>query len=109
MFKLPTKSDRRYRGFHPSRLHSLGYSNSLSQQAIAAHLSISYPVHLETNDGQRFIASRNEINMNLAHPGAELYGILKGPVTAFELMGQESYDRMLILIREVRGSYKLVE
>lgn len=103
MFQLPTHSDRKYIGKYPSRINSLGYSNSLSQMVIGAFLHIGYPVHFELNDGRRLIASRSEICMESACIGVELSTILKDPVTPIESLSQERYDEMMGLVRKARG------
>lgn len=56
--KLPTKSDRRYRGKYPTRVHSMSYSRSYTQDFIQGFLRLDgRPMHFELNNGERYIVS----------------------------------------------------
>lgn len=102
MYLLPTKSGRRYRGKYPDTIHSLGYSNSLSQQVIGGYLSINRPIHIELNNGRRYIAAAAEIDMAKAHLGADFNDVIKSPHEIIALL-QERYDEMMAKVRKVRG------
>lgn len=102
MFLLPTKSPIRYRGKYPMRVRSWSYARSLSTQALGAYLGIRKPVHLELNNGSRYIADLSELRTDLPHIGVELEAMLsKNPTTLVELSWEE-YDEMLTLVRRVR-------
>lgn len=103
MYQLPQKVVNLYRGKYPDRISQLGYSNSLSQQVIGGFLSINRPIHIELNNGIRYIAAADEINMAMCKPSVSVGAVLKKPVTEIIPLTQERYDEMLTLVQKVRG------
>lgn len=105
IFQLPTRSPRKYRGKYPTRINSWSYSRSPSQMAIADFLGIGRPVHLELNDGRRFIADMKSLNPDGVKLNTELYDIWAEAETVKvpHLLSQERYDAMLVLVREARA------
>lgn len=102
MFCLPTHSPRKYRGKYPTRINSWGYSNSASQQALGKFLGITRPVHIELNDGRRYIADTSELKTGEVKLGVDLDDLFVIPATIIALT-QERYDEMLGRVREIRG------
>jgi hypothetical protein len=101
MFVLPTRSPRIYRGKYPTRIHSWSYSRSPSQQALAAFLGINRPVHLELNEGTRFIAEFTELSESHLKVGTDIEACLKQP-TPLVFLSQDRYDLMLSHVRRAR-------
>lgn len=99
IYQLPTRSPRKYRGKYPRRVNSWSYSRSPSQQAIADYLDIRLPVHLELNDGTRFIACMFDFADDLKL-SVEFNDILPGPVLD---LPQHRYDEMLALVQAARA------
>ena len=98
MFKLPTRSERRYRGKYPYRVHSIGYGQSESQKALAAYLGIRRPTHIELNNGERYIMDRLEFaDLSI---GKDMW-VLYEEIEVHELT-DEQYADMIKLIRRVR-------
>jgi hypothetical protein len=102
MYLLPTRATRRYRGKYPHRIHSWAYSQSPSQRALGAFLSLRKPVHIELNDGRRFIASISELLPNQSRMGVEFEMILRHNPCTIDEMSQEMYDQLLELVRRLR-------
>lgn len=103
IFQLPTKSDRIYRGKYPRRVWSWGYSRSPSQAVIGKFLEVDKPVHLELNDGTRYILSLDETHPALFMMNAEMEEVvIKLPMISKPL-SQERYDEMLLLVRKERA------
>lgn len=105
IFELPTRSPRKYRGQYPNRINSWSYSRSPSQQAIADYLEIGRPVHIELNNGKRYIADMKSLNADGIKLGTELRDIWKEEVSVKipHLLSQERYDEMLALVRAARA------
>lgn len=107
IFTLPTRSPRRYRGKYPERVNSWSYSRSPSQMAIAQYLGISRPVHIELNDGRRYIIDMKALRPEGVKLNAEMLNCLTTDVmfveSAWEDLSQERYDEMLVLVREARA------
>lgn len=111
IFLLPSRSSRKYRGKYPERINSWGYSKSRSQQAIADYLGISRPVHIELNDGRRYIADMKSLRREGIKLGAELVEILSYEISfqlaeygkpAWEDLSQARYDELITLVRSTR-------
>lgn len=98
IYQLHTRSDRKYRGQYPRRINSWSYSRSVSQQIVARHLGILTPVHIELNDGTRFIAE-----LKRTHPqmriGMEFALAAPDPVIDLSI---DRYNAMLAEIEESR-------
>ena len=109
IFMLPTRSPRKYRGKYPERVNSWSYSRSPSQQAIAEYLGISRPVHIELNNGKRYIADMKSIKGDDLKLSAELHDVIADHIleTTFgpcwEELSQERYDEMLTLVQGCWG------
>lgn len=107
IFLLPTRSSRKYRGKYPERVNSWSYSRSPSQMAIAEYLGISRPVHIELNDGRRYIADMKALRPEGVKLNAEMLNCIHPDVmfveSAWEDLSQERYDEMLVLVREARS------
>ena len=101
IYQLPTRSPRRYRGKYPARINSWSCSRSPSQRALADFLHLSRPVHLELNDGQRFIADMCDLVGDLRLAMDMNDAVL--PRTTVVQLGQDRYDAMLALVREARA------
>jgi hypothetical protein len=54
IFKLHTKSTRKYRGKYPTRLHDFSNGGQRGNPIVARHLAIRSPHFLELNDGRRY-------------------------------------------------------
>lgn len=110
LFLLPTRSPRRYAGKYPERVNSWSYSRSPSQRAIADYLGIGRPVHIELNDGRRYIADMKSLRPEGVKLGVELVSCLHPDVifveSAWEDLSQERYDEMLTLVRAAREGGK---
>lgn len=106
IFLLPTRSSRRYRGQYPERVNSWSYSRSPSQQAIADYLNIGRPVHIELNDGRRYIIDMKALRPDTVKLGVELVSCLHSDVlfveSAWEELSRERYDEMLALVQAAR-------
>lgn len=107
IFMLPTRSPRKYRGKYPERVNSWSYSRSPSQMAIAEFLGISRPVHIELNDGRRYIICMKALRPEGVKLNAEMIDCLSPDVmfveSLWEDLSQERYDAMLALVREARA------
>lgn len=105
IFELPTRSPRKYRGQYPTRINSWSYSRAPSQQAIADYLGIGRPVHIELNNGKRYIADMKSIKANDIRLNVDFRDIWDESVSVKipHLLSQERYDAMLALVREARA------
>lgn len=107
IFLLPTRSSRRYAGKYPERVNSWSYSRSPSQMAIAEFLGISRPVHIELNDGRRYIIDMKALRPEGVKLGNEMVSCLSADVmfveSAWEELSQERYDEMLALVQAARA------
>jgi len=102
MFLLPTRSPRTYHGKYPTRINSWNYSRSDAQVALASFLGIKRPVHLELNDGRRFISDFSELNGNEVRLGVDLEACLRHSPTILVELSQARYDTMLAIVRKAR-------
>ena len=106
IYQLPTRSPRRYRGKYPERVNSWSYSRSPSQMAIADYLGISRPVHIELNDGRRYIIDMKALRPEGVKLNAEMIDCLSPDVmfveSLWDELSQERYDEMLERVRAVR-------
>lgn len=106
IFLLPTRSSRRYAGKYPERVNSWSYSRSPSQMAIAEYLGISRPVHIELNDGRRYIIDMRALRPDTVKLGVELVSCLQSDVlfveSAWEELSRDRYDEMLALVQAAR-------
>lgn len=97
MFELPTRSTRTYHGKFPSRVHSVGYSNSSEQVFISGFLGIKRAVHIELNCGRRFIACISEVRIDEKIIGRDIMEVILENVV--QPLTQDRYDEMLTGIR----------
>lgn len=104
MFKLPTRghADRPYRGKYPNRVNSWSYSRSPSQQALGAFLGIRKPVHIELNEGTRYIADISELKANEVKLGTDINDLLHHVPALIVTLTQQRYDEMLAVVRSAR-------
>lgn len=106
IYRLPTRSPRKYRGKYPYRINSWstgGSKISPDQQIVKDHLGLeTRPVHLELNNGERYIADAKSIGFEKLRCCIDLLSVVVGASSPIEL-SQESYDAMLAKVREVRG------
>jgi len=101
IYRLPSRSPRKYRGQYPRRVHSWSYSSSPCQMLIKDILKLELgPVHIELNDGTRFIADRADLRE--VKCGVEWLDCLKKGTLGIDL-SKERYDFMLDQIRTLRG------
>jgi hypothetical protein len=100
IYLLPTRSARKYRGKYPTRINSWSYSRSPSQMIVATHLDMKRPVHMELNNGSRYIADMcdlvGDVRLAVEFDDAML------PRTEQLELSQERYDAMLADIRAHR-------
>lgn len=98
-YQLPTRSSRKYRGKYPRRLNSFSHSSTTigDQTIIVEQLGIARPVHLELNDGTRFIVEASSLlNWKI---GAEFSLMHNEPVIE---LTQEAYDTLLAEMKAYR-------
>lgn len=110
IFLLPTRSTRRYRGKYPDRVNSWSYSNSPSQRTIAAFLGISRPVHVELNDGRRYIIDMKALRPDALRLSVDMVNCLSPDVmfveSAWQELSRQRYDEMLKIIGDLREGGK---
>ena len=106
MFKLPTRghTDRPYRGKYPTRICQWSYSGSPASKALGVFLGIKRPVHIELNEGTRYIADLSEVKADETKIGTELNDFLVHVPTHVVTLTQERYDQMLAIVRAVRNT-----
>lgn len=99
IYQLHTRSQRRYRGKYPRRINSWSYARSARQDIVAKHLDMKRPVHLELNDGTRFIADMSDLDLNGCRVGIEFSLVSKAPCVID--LTQDRYNAMLAEIRSL--------
>ena len=106
--KLPSRSKRRYRGKYPTRVNSWAYSRSSSQKIVAKHLSMNRPVHIELNNGSRYVAELKYLidqGFDGITMGADLHRLVSEDNSLLGNLNQDRYDLMLVEIRQERKSH----
>lgn len=100
IYELPTRSPRKYRGKYPGRVNSWSYSRSSSQAIVARHLHMSRPVHVELNDGRRFILDMGTVKMDRIKLSVDFMEVPEDPTIRITKLSQERYDAMVQEIRD---------
>lgn len=107
IFELPTRSPRKYRGKYPERVNAWSYGRSPSQTALALFLGINRPVHVELNDGRRFIVDMRALIEDKVKLNVEFIFCIDPDVfyveSLWEELTQDKYDRMLQIVRMARA------
>lgn len=104
IYELPTRSPIVYRGRYRHYIRSWSYGRSPSQKVIADHLGINCPVHIELNNGRRYIAAASYLFRGEVKINANFFDTLQGFVSTehFICLTQAAYDVMLAKVREAR-------
>ncbi len=98
---LPSQSNRKYHGMYPKRINSISYSRSPSQQLVGNYLGLKRPVHIELNDGKRYIVDAGDLDMGNVKLNAEWDEVHKSSV--IRLMTTENYTHMMEALHVLRG------
>ena len=110
IFLLPTRAKRRYRGKYPERVNSWGTSRSSSQQVISDCLGIGRVVHVELNDGRRYILDMKALQPDKLRLNVELTSCLNPDVlfveSEWQELGWERYNDMLGKVQARREADK---
>lgn len=102
IYLLPTQRPGKYRGIYPTRIHSWGYSQSPAQTVIAEYLGIKRPIHIELNNGRRYIVDMRMLKSYTVRLGAEFMSLFLWDNPIIEILGHARYDEMLDMVRRVR-------
>jgi len=61
VYKLPTKSSRKYRGKYPTRIHHASWGGREEWLVAKYFPDMKYTIHIEMNNGDRYIADADEL------------------------------------------------